>query len=88
MAKPSKESRSEHAGDVVALGMAFRDARVAAGLSKVELSARSDIHRSTLQRIESGEIDPQYLTMVKVAEALDISVEDVLHRLQSSTPTP
>jgi transcriptional regulator with XRE-family HTH domain len=75
MAKPSKESRSTD--DLIALGNAFRDARTTAGLTKVELSARSGIHRSTLQRIESGEIDPQYLTMAKIADALGSSVEIV-----------
>lgn len=34
---------------------------------------------STISRIEQGIVDPKYLTLLKIAEALDIEIKDLLN---------
>ncbi|MGO9027047.1 MAG: helix-turn-helix domain-containing protein [Acidimicrobiales bacterium] len=55
-------------------GIAFRDAREAAGLTQTELAARIGIAQSALSRIEAGRTNLTLSMFRRFAEALDVDV--------------
>lgn len=60
------------------LGERIRKLRKQAGLTQKELAERSGIGRVTLSRLERGDHSPRYGTLVALAEALGVSVTDLL----------
>jgi Zn-dependent peptidase ImmA (M78 family)/ribosome-binding protein aMBF1 (putative translation factor) len=60
------------------LGARIGRARERAGLSQVELGARVQLTQSAVSRIESGERGVDSLELAAIAEALDVSVLDLL----------
>ena len=60
------------------LGARIGRARERAGLSQAELGARVELTQSAVSRIESGERGVDSLELAAIAEALDVSVLDLL----------
>jgi transcriptional regulator with XRE-family HTH domain len=56
----------------------LRVARAEAGLTKVELAARSGVSRDTIARLERGSSEPQERTLYKLAAALGVGVAELL----------
>lgn len=56
-------------------GSLIRDLRTRKGLTQEELSAKTEISVRTIQRIESGEVDPRAYTLQVIAAALDVEFE-------------
>jgi transcriptional regulator with XRE-family HTH domain len=52
--------------------------RMEKGLSQVKLAARADIDPSTVNQIERGVREPSPATLRKLAEALDVSIAELL----------
>ena len=52
-------------------------ARKAAGLSQEALATRAGLSRMTVQRIESGQIDPRLSTLLEMARALGLELMPV-----------
>lgn len=44
-----------------------------------ELAAMSGLNKSQIVRIESGQSDPHYTTLLRIADALEISVGDLVN---------
>lgn len=59
-------------------GRNLRRLRKAAGLTQMELANRSDMDMAEISRLERGARSPRLDTMVRVAEALDLTIEDVV----------
>jgi len=59
----------------VELGLQFRDARVARGLSQRELSDLSGVRQADISRIERGAGNPTESTLQRLASALEKSLE-------------
>jgi len=59
----------------IELGLQFRDARVARGLSQQELSARSGVRQADISRIERGAGNPTEATLQRLAHALEKRLE-------------
>jgi transcriptional regulator with XRE-family HTH domain len=57
---------------------ALRIARAEAGMTAGELAAKSGVARNTISRIERGVVEPQAATLHKLAEALGLSVADLV----------
>ena len=55
----------------IQLGLQFRDARVALGLSQRELSQRSGVRQADISRIERGAGNPTEMTLQRLANALE-----------------
>lgn len=72
------------------LGMAIRQLRDEAGLKQIALAKRSGISASWLSRIESGDYDPTWGDMRKVAAGLGVPLEIVVRRAEEleSEETP
>lgn len=52
----------------------LENARKAAGLSQEQLAARAGLSRMTVQRTESGQIDPRMSSLVVMSRALGMDV--------------
>lgn len=59
----------------IELGLQFRDARVARGLSQRELSERSGVRQADISRIERGAGNPTEATLQRLASALEKRLE-------------
>ncbi len=64
--------------ELVRLGNRIRDLRLKAGLSLCALCYRHGLEVSTLSRIEKAEVEAKYLTLLKIAEALNMKLCDLL----------
>lgn len=62
----------------IKLGLQFRDARVASGLSQRELSERSGVRQADISRIERGAGNPTEATLQRLAAALERRLELVM----------
>ncbi|MCS3556959.1 MULTISPECIES: helix-turn-helix domain-containing protein [unclassified Sphingobacterium] len=53
-------------------GQLIRDLRLKKGITQEELAAKTDISVRTIQRIESGDVDPRAYTLQAIASALEV----------------
>lgn len=67
---------------LLALGAAIRQARKERGVSQEELAHRCSTDRSYMSSIERGGQNPGVLTIVRVAEALDMTVTELMAEAQ------
>jgi transcriptional regulator with XRE-family HTH domain len=56
----------------------LRRRRKELGLSQEELGARAGIQMADISRYESGSRDPRLSTLARLAEALELSIGDLL----------
>jgi transcriptional regulator with XRE-family HTH domain len=66
------------------LGAQIRGARTSRGLSISELARRSDVSQSFLSQVESDQSDISVGRLVRLAQALDLDVVDLLGRPRPS----
>ncbi|WP_345948846.1 helix-turn-helix transcriptional regulator [Mucilaginibacter sp. PAMB04274] len=66
--------------DISFLGKNLRKHREAQNLSMQDLANIAEIEKSQIARIETGESDPRLSTIMTIASALQISVEELLVR--------
>lgn len=66
----AKEKRRE-----TAFGARLRALREAAGLTQAELAEQAGMLSSVLARLERGEREPQWSTVLALASALDVSTD-------------
>ena len=64
----------------IAFGAAARAARVERAYTQEDFAAHAGIDRSYYGAIERGEFNVSLITIVKIAEALDISAHELLRR--------
>ncbi|MGH2846147.1 MAG: helix-turn-helix domain-containing protein [Thermoleophilaceae bacterium] len=77
-------SRSpEHA----ALGRAVRELRLQRGMSQEGLADRSDLHRTYVGGIERGERNVSFGNLLRLADALDVRLSDLVARSER-LPSP
>src|SRR4051794_31816935 len=66
----------------VALGAALREARHAKSLSQELLAAVCDLDRTYVGGIERGERNPGYANLLRLAEALDTPLSEIVARAE------
>ena len=85
-------SRRGHHGsvsDVPAPSRAIRDVRLAQGLSLRALSARAGLPYSTLSKLENGKMALTYDKLIRLAQALNVDLKDILANPEESVaPIP
>jgi transcriptional regulator with XRE-family HTH domain len=67
---------------LVGLGDAIRELRTERGWSQEELSIKTGVHRNYIGGIERAERKPTVETVAKLADALDMSVAELLARAE------
>ena len=60
------------------IGERVRAARREAGLSQTELGKRVGYSLNGIAKIERGETDPKFSSLVKIADALNLSIVDLV----------
>lgn len=48
------------------------------GMTQLELAARVGVTRAAMSRYVSGDREPRFVTLVRIAEELDVSVEELV----------
>ena len=73
-------SSPRHAQDpaLIALGRAIREARRERGISQEELAHRSEMDRSYMSSIERGGQNPGVMSVVRIAQALDMTMTELM----------
>ena len=60
--------------DVLAFGRRLKALRAEAGLTQLDLELQSGISRTEISKIENGQINISFMTIVKLADALDLEI--------------
>ena len=59
-----------------------KDARIRAGLTQEQLSARTRVTQSAISRVETGREQPTLATLRRLTRALDVSAAEVVAALE------
>ena len=65
--------------DFLELGYKIKFERSKKKLSQMDLSLKTGLTTRSLSRIECGIIDPKFSTLIKIAEALEIDLCELLN---------
>jgi len=60
------------------IGNTIKEKRLQKGMTQEELALKSDITVRTVQRIESGEVDPRSFTLQAIASALEVDYNELV----------
>jgi transcriptional regulator with XRE-family HTH domain len=60
-------------------GQIIRELRTKKGMTQEDLAAKTEITVRTIQRIESGEVDPRAFTLQSIATALEVDYQILLN---------
>lgn len=58
----------------------IKDGRTAKGLTQKELAEQTSISHRSIQRIESGKVNPRFYTLKKLSEHLDLSLDQLIQQ--------
>jgi transcriptional regulator with XRE-family HTH domain len=72
---------SQRSAAHAAFGAQVRAVRLRHGLSQDDLAARSGLHRTYVGGIERGERNPSLTNITRLADALGVSVAELVRRL-------
>lgn len=70
------------------IGQKIKELRIKRGLTQEELAARTNLSVRTIQRIESGDVDPRTYTLNLLAEALGVELETFTSEKAQITQQP
>jgi len=59
------------------VGQKIREIRNEKNITQVELGYRCNFEQPSIARIEAGRTNPNLLTLKKIAEALDVPIEEL-----------
>lgn len=68
--------------ELKALGKRIREIRKSKGLTQLELAVRVNKDYTSIGRLESGRTNPTYITLLKIAEGLDVNLADILNVIE------
>ena len=94
MAKATPKARNESAADIGradtfanAVGRLLRSARAKRGMTRRQLAEQSGASERYLAQIEGGQGNPSVIVLKAIAEALDLSIVDLLPRTDGRSET-
>lgn len=68
------------------LGMRLKRIRTDSGLTLQQVSARTQVARSTLSKIENGQLSPTYDILQKIARGMEIDIVELFGANKADTP--
>lgn len=74
---PNLSKQRQHPA-LIALGNAIRDIRKQQGVSQEKLALLAGIDRSYVGRVERGDNNVAVLTLLKIGQALNVSMADIM----------
>lgn len=60
------------------LGVLIKKYRLEKGLTSVEFGYRCEMDKPNVNRLEKGNTNPTFLTLIRICKALDIELKDLL----------
>jgi len=67
------------------LGENIKTIRIEKGLSQEDVASLSKVERTQLSKIESGLVDPQFSTVKRIADALEVNISDFIKEKKLET---
>ena len=64
--------------ELIELGKIVRAKRIQQNLTQCELSVRANVDRNYIGMLERGERNPSYLSLLKIAKGLNLSIHELL----------
>lgn len=64
---------------LVSFGHNIKKIRREKGLTQIDVSSNMNRDQQSLQRVESGRVNPSLLYLIDLAEALDITLSDLMN---------
>jgi transcriptional regulator with XRE-family HTH domain len=74
-----QQIRVRYQKQLVKMGQHIRRMRESQGISQEQLAADAEIPYSSVNEIEAGKTNPTIASLMALAEALDLSVSDLLN---------
>ena len=69
---------AENTSQLLQLGSRVRDLRMKKSLTQVELASKCSLDRNYIGMLERGERNPSYVTLLKIAQGLGLSLSQLL----------
>lgn len=63
------------------VGKRIREKRILKKLTQIDVASHCNIERTNLSRIENGKTNLTLHTMLIICEALDMSIEELFHKI-------
>ena len=60
------------------LGQIIREKREALGLTQIEVAEKAGLDRNYIGMVERGERNPSYLSLIKIAKGLNMTVDRLI----------
>ncbi len=60
------------------LGQIIREKREALGLTQIEVAEKAGLDRNYIGMVERGERNPSYLSLIKIAKGLNMTVDELI----------
>lgn len=67
---------------LIAFGKHLRALRASKGLSGVQFAQKLGVDKQFLSRLELGQSDPRITTLIRLAQALDLQLSDLLKKMK------
>lgn len=71
-------SKNRQSAELIALGSAIKKCRLQKGVSQEQLALAAGVDRSYLGRVERGDNNAAALTLMRIATALDMTLEKLV----------
>lgn len=71
------EAEQRYDAEIEAFGKRLRNIREAKKLSQLDLEVKSGINRTEISRIENGQKNIEFFTIVKLATALEVELKEL-----------
>ncbi len=75
------EYTAERAAYLEGFAQNIRRIRKAAGISQTDLYRKADLHRTQIGKVEGGKVEPLLMTLVIIADALGVTLDDLVKGL-------
>jgi putative transcriptional regulator len=59
------------------LGKCIQELRISKGYSTRKFADKADIAHATVEKLESGKMNPSYIILLKIAEALEVDLNSL-----------
>lgn len=66
--------------DLTKLGKIIRSKRMPQNLTQIELAGKAGVDRNYIGMLERGERNPSYLSLLKIAKGLGITVDELIRQ--------
>lgn len=67
---------------LIAFGKHLRALRASKGLTGVQFSEKLGVDKQFLSRLELGQSDPRITTLIRLAQALDMQLSDLVKKMK------